>query len=170
MNHCSSRLKLRLASARVMPVNGAQLGIDAQQQRNILLNRDREGINDVRRSPLSDHGFFRSESNIFLLHSRRGSRDFDSAGSRSFNSSARQSSDAANPHAPSTITRTLIPTHGIRRAAHLAILRGEGAALADNARIGIARAAHCGHIQSPAGNLLHAEIQIYHGDMEAQRT
>src|ERR1700679_3544917 len=111
----------------------------------------------MRRSPLRGHRLFRSESNILLLHLRRGAGNLDRAGSRGFNSSAgqvfrrRESPCAIDNHTYAHSNRL-----SIGRAANLAVLRGKRApSLADDAHIDVARAAYRGHIQNPAGNLLH---------------
>ena len=51
--------------------NRTQLRIDLEQQIDILLDRNREGIDLVRRGPLRGDCFLRRESNITLLHPRR---------------------------------------------------------------------------------------------------
>ena len=127
---------------------------------DILLDRDREGIDRVRSSPFGGHRFFGSETDIVLFHLRRGLGNFDRVRGRGFDSSARQifgggeSPGAVGDHAHAHAER-----FRVGGAADFAIFRGErAAALADHARIGIGRAAQRCGIQSPVGDIVHAEI------------
>src|SRR5271170_3434307 len=70
--------------------NGTQFGVDIQQQRNVLLNRNREWINHMGRGPLRSDGLLGSEEDILLLHLRRRTGTLNGPGCRSFNPSARK--------------------------------------------------------------------------------
>ena len=90
--------------------NGSKLGIKFQQQINVLFDRNCEGINLVRSSPLGGDRLLRRKADIRaaspgprLWQFRRPARPWPSTPSRL------KSSEAAKPQAPSAITRMPIP-------------------------------------------------------------
>src|SRR6266849_8733229 len=90
--------------------NGAHLRVNPQQQIEILLHRRSERINLEWCRPLRHRRGFGSQSNVFLLHTRRGFRNFNRSRGRRFHRARPKSADAANPHAPPAITRTPTPS------------------------------------------------------------
>src|SRR5258708_2797927 len=122
-NHCSSRLKLRLLSARVMPA-----------------------------TPRSSESTFSSRAMFRSTEIEKGSIAWGVVHSAvtDFSGARRTSCCFTRAEARATSTE-------------------REASLAHDARIGVGGPAHCGDVQSPVGNLLHAEIQIYHGDAESRR-
>ena len=90
-NHCSSRRKFRLRLGQRDACDRAQFSVDLQQQFDILLDRNREGIDLVRRGPLRGHRLLGRQPNIVLLDPRGGARNLDRARGRRFDRPAAQS-------------------------------------------------------------------------------
>src|ERR1022692_2640829 len=144
-NHCSSRLKLRLVSAKVTPAT-------ARNSESMFSNRAMFCSTEIENGSMA-YGVVHSAVTGFS-GARRTSRCFTCADAWAI-STARaavdstpardRSSEAANPH-----------RLGVGRAADFAVLgRKRAATLADYARVGVARPTHGGDVQSPVGDLLH---------------
>ena len=117
----------------------AQFGIDFEEEREILLNRDGKGINLVGSNPLGGNWFFRSQADIVLLYPGRGLGNLDRSRGRGFDRPAAQivrggkSPGAVGDHANANAER-----FRVGGAADFAILGAEGAAaLVHHAGIGV---------------------------------
>ena len=83
-NHCSSRLKLRLVSARVTPAT-ARNSESIFSSRSIFCSTEMENGSIVMRSgPLGSHRFLRRELDVVLLHLGRSAGNLDRSGSGGF--------------------------------------------------------------------------------------
>ena len=158
-NHCSSRLKFRFASASVIPAternsasifNSSSIFCSTETVKGSILY-------GVLHSATTGFSGARRTSSRFT---RAEARAISTARAAVASTAPRPSSaDAANPHAPSAIARTLMPTDSASDALPTLpfLVRERAAAMRHHAHIRVARPAQRGNVQSPVGNVFHGE-------------
>src|SRR5580698_6350791 len=152
-NHCSSRLKLRFVSASVIPAT-ERSSASIFNKRSMFCSTETVNGSILYGVAHSATMAFSGASRTFSFFTRAEARAISTACADVASTAPRPSSaDAANPHAPSAITRTLMPTDSASEA------------LRNHAHVSVACPALRGDVQRPIGNMFHGgDFNLTQGD------